>query len=256
MAVMKTVLLQQDICWCDPAENIRKADEAIAQAGDADLYVLPEMFSTGFVMEPAGMAEPAGGGTLHWMQATARRRRCAVCGSVAVEDNGKYVNRFYFVHPDGSTVHYDKRHLFTYGGEHRRFTAGQHRVVVRHCGVRILLQVCYDLRFPVFSRNRASDAYDMIIYVANWPESRIDVWNTLLKARAIENQCYVAGVNRVGDDRLCHYCGGTAFIDSYGRVVARCDDNKVMSVTAVADMDRLMAFRSKFPVLDDADSSF
>lgn len=250
---MRTVLLQQDVCLGNTAENVRRADDAITCAGSADLYVLPEMFSTGFVTEPAGFAEPADGSTLRWMQWKARSTGSALCGSIVVEDGGNYFNRFYFVHPDGSMHSYDKRHLFAYGGESLRYTCGQQRVVVSHCGVRILLQICYDLRFPVFSRNGGGDVYDMIIYVANWPESRIDAWNTLLRARAIENQCYVAGVNRVGDDSSCHYSGGTALIDPYGRVAARCDDGIQMSVGAVVDMDSLVAFRRKFPVLDDAD---
>ena len=250
---MKIVLLQTDICWTDIDENLRRAEEMIKVADNADLYVLPEMFSTGFVTEPTSIAEQKGGKTVQWLKEMAMKKGCALCGSVAVEDEGKFFNRLYFVKPDGTVNHYDKRHLFSYGGEHKHFTVGENRVVVEHCGVKILLQVCYDLRFPVFSRNDAANPYDMIIYVANWPESRIDVWNTLLKARAIENQCYVAGVNRVGDDPVCHYSGGTTFIDPYGKIIARCADNQPDAISAVVDMERLMAFRKKFPVLQDAD---
>ena len=155
------------------------------------------------------------------------------------------------VHPDGQVQWYDKKHLFTYGGEHKSFTAGAERVIVNFRGVRILLQVCYDLRFPVWARNRKD--YDMILYVASWPTPRVDAWNILLRARAIENQCYVVAVNRVGEDPACQYCGGSAVIDPYGHTLAACEDNKSCTAEATIDMDVLEAFRKKFPVLDDAD---
>lgn len=246
-----------DLSPANPDENIRRAEEAIVSSGTADLYVLPEMFNTGFITSDTCIAEPVSGKTLHWMQATACRYRCALCGSIAVRDyDDRCYNRFYFVHPDGSTEHYDKRHLFSYGGEQRCFTAGGERVVVSYCGVKILLQVCYDLRFPVFSRNNAQDAYDMIIYVASWPASRRHVWDTLLKARAIENQCYVAGVNRVGNDAVCRYNGGTVLISPYGNVLGCCEDDKIMTTEGVIDIDVLTAFRRKFPVLEDGDKLF
>ena len=187
---MKITILQRNIEWANPQANVERADEAINRLPDADLFVLPEMFSTGFCTKPEGVAESADSETLHWMQRKAVERNCAVAGSVAVQENGKYYNRFYFVHPDGSVQHYDKKHLFTYGGEDKRFTAGTQRVVVNYRGVRILLEVCYDLRFPVWSRNLGD--YDMILYVASWPTPRVDAWSALLRARAIENQCYVA----------------------------------------------------------------
>lgn len=221
-----------------------------AQAG-SDLYVLPEMFSTGFCTQPEGMAEPADSDTLHWMCGYAEGHDCAVAGSVAVTEGGEYYNRFYFVFPDGTYRSYDKKHLFTYGGEHNRFTAGSERVVVEYRGVRILLQICYDLRFPVWSRNRGD--YDLALYVASWPTPRVEAWLALLRARAIENQCYVAGVNRVGTDPACEYPGGTLLIDPYGKTVAACECGKAEAVTAETDMDGLAAFRRKFPVLTDAD---
>jgi predicted amidohydrolase len=255
---MKIALLQTDIVWSNPQENVRRAEQMIAEIGDADLYVLPEMFSTGFATDPKGIAEPVNSDTLTWMKTLAAQRHAAVAGSIAVEENVdgtiRYYNRFYFVHPDGRVEHYDKHHLFTYGGEHLRFTPGQERVVVEHQGVRILLQVCYDLRFPIFARNTAEHPYDLAIYVASWPTSRLEAWNTLLRARAIENQCYVAAVNRVGEDPACKYSGGTAFIDPYGRVAERCTDGQVQYITARLDLDALNAFREKFPVLKDADN--
>ncbi len=146
---------------------------------------------------------------------------------------------------------YDKHHLFTYGKEHLQFTAGQERVVVEWKAVRILLEVCYDLRFPVWSRNHKD--YDMILYVASWPTSRVKAWSTLLKARAIENQCYVAGVNRVGEDPHCQYCGASAIINPYGEEMESCGVDKECAVSADIDMEKLMAFRKKFPVLEDRD---
>ncbi len=248
---MKITILQRDIVWGNPAENAHRADEAIATLPDADIYLLPEMFSTGFCTSPQGMAEQDNGATLQWMQHIAKARNCAVAGSVAIEIDGRFYNRFYFVHPDGTVEHYDKKHLFTYGGEHKRFTAGDRRVIVNFRGVRILLQVCYDLRFPIWARNRK--VYDMIMYVASWPTPRIEAWKILLRARAIENQCYVAAVNRVGSDPSCEYCGGSAVIDPYGKTIAECADGEEAAASAIIDMEALEAFRKKFPVLDDAD---
>ncbi len=248
---MKITILQQNIVWADPTANVRKADEAINQNPGADLYVLPEMFSTGFCTNPEGIAESTESETLQWMKDKAATTDAAIAGSVAVTEDGKYYNRFYFVKPDGSVTHYDKKHLFTYGGEHLRFTAGEERVVVEWKGVRILLEVCYDLRFPVWARNRGD--YDMILYVASWPTPRVSAWSALLVARAIENQCYVAGVNRVGTDPACEYCGGSVIIDPYGKTLAACEMNQECEASAKVDMDKLNAFREKFPVLNDAD---
>lgn len=259
--IMKITLLQQDIIWGNPSMNQDLAEKAILAAERSDVYVLPEMWSTGFATDPTGIAE-GDAASLGWMQRMAVSMDAAIAGSVATEVDGKYYNRFYFVTPD-SCRWYDKRHLFTYGGEDKRYTAGKERVVVEWRGVRFLLQVCYDLRFPAFSRNMPEEGrplqngalhYDVALYVASWPDSRRKVWDALLPARAIENQCYVCGVNRVGDDPQCHYDGGTVGIDAYGRVVARCDDGVAGSVTVDVDTDRLGSFRKKFPVLRDADA--
>ena len=169
----------------------------------------------------------------------------------AKDDDGKLRNRLYFVRPDGCYDHYDKRHLFSFAGETKDYVAGDRRVVVHWGGVNILLQVCYDLRFPVFSRNR--DDYDAIIYVANWPEPRRDVWQTLLRARALENQCFVIGVNRVGSDSACEYMGDSVILNAYGRTIAECAPGKVDTAAALLDMDELCRFRQKFPVLGDSD---
>ena len=248
---MKISIIQQDLVWADIRENIRRFDASLDAVPGADLYILPEMFSTGFCTAPEGIAEDVDGQSLLWMKKKSAQMNAAIAGSVAVKQGEHYFNRFYFVKPDGSVSHYDKKHLFTYGGEHEHFTAGNERVVVEYRGVRILLEVCYDLRFPIWSRNHGD--YDMILYVASWPSVRIGAWKSLLVARAIENQCYVAGVNRVGKDPSNEYSGGSMVIDPYGRTIASCEDGKEMSATAEIDMDMLEAFRIKFPVLNDSD---
>ena len=248
---MKITILQRDIEWANPPVNINRADEVIDRNPGSDINVLPEMFSTGFCTNPEGIAESDNSETLQWLKRKAAAIDAAIAGSVAVTKDGKFYNRFYFVKPDGSVTHYDKKHLFTYGGEHKRFTAGNERVVVEFRGVRILLEICYDLRFPVWARNRGD--YDMILYVASWPTPRVSAWSALLVARAIENQCYVAGVNRVGNDPACQYCGGSVVIDPYGKTIAACTDNLECEATATIDIEALEAFRAKFPVLNDAD---
>ena len=248
---MKITILQRDIEWANPSVNINRADEVIDRNPGSDIYVLPEMFSTGFCTNPEGIAESDNSETLQWLKRKAAAIDAAIAGSVAVTKDGKFYNRFYFVKPDGSVTHYDKKHLFTYGGEHKRFTAGNERVVVEFRGVRILLEICYDLRFPVWARNRGG--YDIIRYVASWPTPRVSAWSALLVARAIENQCYVAGVNRVGNDPACQYCGGSVVIDPYGKTIAACTDNLECEATATIDIEALEAFRAKFPVLNDAD---
>lgn len=248
---MKISIIQQDIVWAEVTENIRKVDSIIDSLPQADIYILPEMFSTGFCTVPDGIAEEAEGQTLQWMKAKSSQINAAIAGSLAVKEQGQYYNRFYFVQPDGTVHHYDKKHLFTYGGEHEHFTAGNERVVVEFRGVRILLEICYDLRFPIWSRNHGD--YDMIFYVASWPSVRMGAWKSLLVARAIENQCYVAGVNRVGKDPSNEYAGGSMVVDPYGKIIAECEDGVEMSTSAEIDMDMLEAFRAKFPVLNDSD---
>ena len=249
---MKITLVQTDIAWADPKANAAACEKAITAAPGSDLYVLPEMWSTGFATQPEGIAESDDSDSLRWMKDIAARMDAAVAGSIAVRssEDGSYRNRFYFVKPDGEVTWYDKHHLFTYGGEHHRYTAGDRRVVVEFRGVRFLLLVCYDLRFPLWARSR--EDYDAILYVASWPTVRLEAWRTLLKARAIENQCYVAGVNRTGDDPSCSYSGGTALVDPWGRAV-ECPDNEATTLTSEIDMCALEEFRQKFPVLKDRD---
>ena len=248
---MKIALLQQDIIWNDSERNRRRAEETIHEHPGADLYMLPEMFTTGFAIEPASIAEHEGKKTLTWMKEVSTATNAGITGSVIVEEAGNYYNRMFFVTPDGEAVPYDKHHLFSYGKENLYYMAGQNRRVVTFRGIRFLLQICYDLRFPVFSRSE--NDYDAILYVANWPASRIKVWETLLRARAIENQCFVAGVNRVGDDPACHYSGASAIIDAYGRTMAECSKDEEQFAMADWDIASLESFRKKFPVLMDRD---
>lgn len=244
-------IIQHDIMWASPEKNIQRLNRLIDEQPGADLYVLTEMFSTGFATRPEGIAEKADSPTIDWMKQKAKQCQAAIAGSIAIEEDGKFYNRFYFVKPDGEVVNYNKRHLFTFGGEDQTFTKGEERITVSYKGVRFLLQICYDLRFPVWSRNTGD--YDAILYVANWPTPRVEAWKALLRARAIENQCYVVGVNRVGNDPSCEYCGGSAIIDPYGRTIAACEDNRECTVSANIDMQKLEEFRQHFPVLNDED---
>ena len=251
--IMKVSILQHNIFSGALSSTLSNLENQLLQHPGADLYVLAETFATGFLAEgSSALAQEQGPLIFSWMQQQAARHDAAIAGSVAVKDDeGRLRNRMYFVRPDGTYDYYDKRHLFSYAGETREYAAGCRRVVVEWRGVRFLLQVCYDLRFPVFSRSRGD--YDAIIYVANWPEKRQDAWQTLLKARAIENQCYVIGVNRVGSDAACLYAGGSVVLDAYGRTIASCARNIDEVSAAALDMNELVRFRAKFPVLSDAD---
>ena len=250
---MKIALIQMSLTWCDTAANLRRAEELIANAPGADIYVLPEIFTTGFCMEPKYIAEPMEGPSLAWMQSMATKKNAAIVGSVAaISPEGGYRNRMYFVEPNGKVTYYDKRHLFSYSGEDKHYESGKEKVIVEFRGVRFFLQVCYDLRFPVFGRN--CDDYDIALYVANWPDKRRMAWDILLRARAIENQAIVIGVNRVGNDPICNYDGGTVAIDFFGFVAAQCKDNTEQAITYEVKMDDLRQYRSKFPSLNDSDN--
>ena len=248
VAIIQHVIRQDDLDW-----NLQHISELMEKRLGADLFVLSETFATGFMAE--GSTDKAGVQGLKiliWMQQRATKYNAAIAGSVCTKDeDGKLRNRLYFVRPDGSYDYYDKRHLFTFAGETKDYVPGDRRVIVSWRGVSFMLQVCYDLRFPVFSRNRGD--YDAIIYVANWPQSRSDVWQTLLKARALENQCFVIGVNRVGGDSACDYLGDSVILNAYGRAIAKCTPGKIDTATALLDMDDLYQFRQKFTVQADAD---
>ena len=237
-----------DLAWNNPAANIRTA-ETLATRTKSHLYVLPEMWATGFVTEPEGVAgDERQSEALAWMKTFARQHQCALSGSLAVRiADGSYRNRHYFVTPVSCTF-YDKHHLFTHGGEHLRYTAGSEAVVAEWQGVRFMLQTCYDLRFPVFARyGRAGNCYDVLVYVASWPASRRLAWDTLIRARAIENQCYVLAVNRVGSDNTTTYDGGSAIVDPLGRLLGE------GCCTVDVAIENLPQVRSRFKVLNDRD---
>ena len=253
---MKVTLLQTDIAWADPQENIRRVEAMIAHTDeDTSLYVLPEMWATGFAISPEGIAEEeASSEALAWMRQTALDRDCAISGSLAVHlTDGTFRNRHYFVTPTGTSF-YDKHHLFTHGHEDRCYTAGSQAVVVEWQGWKWLLLTCYDLRFPVFSRYGRAGLYDGIILVANWPEQRQPAWEVLTRARAMENQCYVLAVNRAGSDPVTTYVGGSMVIDPIGRIVAEAEAGRPSIVTAQPDIEKLRSMRQRFRVLSDRDT--
>lgn len=253
MRDLKITLVQNMLHWEDVNSNRDMfAEKLRALEGGTDLVLLPEMFTTGFSMRSTHLAEPMDGPTVEWMRELAQHLDAAIYGSVIITAGGAFYNRGLFVRPDGGFTYYDKRHLFRFGEEDRHYTAGKDRVVVEWRGWRILLQICFDLRFPVFARNRGD--YDAVLYVANWPEVRRYPWSQLLIARAIENQCYVAGVNRVGmDAQGHHYSGDSVVIDPKGAVIAQVEPSKEGLVTASLDRAALEDFRKKFPVALDAD---
>lgn len=248
---MRVSLIQRSIDYMSPERNRVLAEEWIAKCVGSRLVVLPETFTTGFCTDPESSAE-RGEVTLAWMQSMAAKYEVILAGSVAVEVEGHYFNRMYVVNPDGSFTKYDKHHLFSMAGEERQYSVGEERVVVEIDGVRILLLICYDLRFPVWVRNRGD--YDMVLCVANWPRARRFAWDTLLRARAIENLSYLCGVNIVGVDSTEVYSGGTAAINFMGDTVASVEDGVLGVATFDLDMAALNDFRAKFSALEDADS--
>ncbi|MBX2981204.1 MAG: amidohydrolase [Flavobacteriales bacterium] len=247
MRDLRVTLVQSMQHWENAAANRSLfAGKLEGLKGATDLIVLPELWTTGFSMN-AALAETMGGETVRWMKEQASRTDAAIYGSVIIAEGGKTFNRGLFVIPDGSVTHYDKRHLFRFANETDHFNAGSKRVVVEWRDWRILLQVCFDLRFPVFSRNKGD--YDAALYVANWPEARRYPWSQLLIARAIENQCYVVGVNRVGmDGKGIHYTGDSVAIDPKGEVMASCGSATDCITHTVCDAAALEDFRAKFPV--------
>ncbi|MFT3738612.1 MAG: amidohydrolase [Breznakibacter sp.] len=249
---LKIGFLQCHIVWEDTKANLERYARFIAEKEhNLDLFVLPEMFHCGFTMNPLKVAQSMHGEVVEWMKRIAQEHAMAVAGSVPVEEQGKYFNRFLFVRPDGEISCYDKRHLFRMAGEHNTYHGGSNQVLIEYKGWRIRPLICYDLRFPVWSRSQNNT--DLIVYVANWPASRQEAWDVLLKARAIENQCYVLGVNRIGRDDAVDYSGGSAMIDPKGNVMS---GGKSISDTifyALADGKSLDNFRNKFPVYLDAD---
>ena len=248
---MKITVLQQDIVWKNIPANLRHMGELLEKAPRSDIYLFPEMCSTGFCMQPQGVAEEVNGPTVQRMSEWAKKYDAAIAGTVMTHEDGKYYNRMYFVTPEGVLGHYDKVHLFEYSGENLVYSPGTERTIWEWRGLRIRPAICYDLRFPLFLHN--DQGYDLLLISANFPESRILAWDTLVRARAIENQCYVVGVNRVGSDPNCEYNGRSVVIDPYGDEIARCATGVECEAEAEIDVAALNAFREKFPVLKDAD---
>lgn len=253
MLPLKVSFIQGSLEWHNSAINLTYFTQHIQNGPDSDLWVLPEMFTSGFTMQPEKVAEKMDGPAVSWMIKTARDRNTAIGGSLVISENGCYYNRFVLVKQSGEVFHYDKRHLFTLAGEQNFYSAGKKRTIVNINGWKICLQVCYDLRFPVFVRNSAENPYDLILYVANWPAPRVAAWDKLLLARAIENQCYVVGVNRIekdANDML--YTGHSAAIDPFGEYLVQAREAEGV-FSAHLDKDLLIQFREKFTVLKDAD---
>ncbi|MEM9386863.1 MAG: amidohydrolase [Pseudomonadota bacterium] len=252
MSALTLSLIQANLAWHDPERNHEVLSQHIQRLPPSDVIVLPEMFSTGFSMDAAALAEPTDGPSVGWLRAQARATDAAVCGSLIVVEEGLYYNRFCWVTPDGALTTYDKRHLFRMAGEHEHYAAGASRCTVDFRGFRILPLVCYDLRFPVWSRN--TQQYDLMIVVANWPTPRRTAWQTLLRARAIENVSYVAGVNRVGEDgNGVPYGGDSAVINYLGKPLATLAEVET-HVSVTIERDPLMRFRDRFPFHLDADT--
>ncbi|MDB5256639.1 MAG: amidohydrolase [Chitinophagaceae bacterium] len=253
MQDLKIAILQTSLHWENPTANRSMLEEKIWQLKEqVDVIVLPEMFTTGFTMNASALAEPMNLHTFKWLRQMASQTQASVCGSYIVQEGGLFYNRLVWMFPDGTYKTYDKRHLFRMAGEHEVYGAGQQQLVVEWKGWKISPLVCYDLRFPVWSRN-VNNAYDALIYVANWPQARVKVWSTLLKARAIENIAYVAGANRVGTDGLdISYNGASASIDFKGEVLWEEEEKEVWGISTWS-ADALLKFREKFPAWKDAD---
>jgi predicted amidohydrolase len=249
---LKVALLQTHIHWCNVEQNLIHLDELLSQCGQVDLVLLPETFATGFAIDLDVAQTAENGDTLNWMKAMAKRLNAVVAGSVLVQFEEKKRNRFYWVWPDGQVKFYDKRHLFRLGNEGDHVGAGQVREIYTINGFRILPQVCYDLRFPVFQRNR--NDYDVMVNVANWPAARRYAWDLLLIARAIENQSYVLGCTRVGEDgKGVAHSGGTAAYDFLGQPLMQASDDMESLNIVTLSLDELNKYRAHFPAYLDAD---
>ncbi len=250
---LNIVLLQADLVWENAEANREQFQKKINNLSkEIDLIVLPEMFSTGFSMNAKNLAEPTGGPSLEWMKKMASKKAAAVTGSLIIFENSNYYNRLYFVFPDGSFEKYDKRHTFTLANENETYASGNERLIVTYKGWKICPLVCYDLRFPVWSRN--TEDYDVLIYVANWPSMRVQAWDTLLRARAIENMCYCVGLNRVGTDGNDHpYPGHSAVFDGLGNPLNDPSVEVEFEKEILLKKAHLKEIRSKLRFLQDRD---
>lgn len=255
-SVLRLSLVQSNLHWQNAAANREMFQQKIdAISSRPHIIVLPEMFTSGFTMEPQEVAEEPLGETFLWMKNIAAQKKAVVTGSFVVKENGAFYNRLIWMLPNGEYGTYNKRHLFGFAGEDKHYTAGKNRLIASVNGWKIQLQICYDLRFPVWARQSPgiSPEYDVLINVANWPEKRIDAWQTLLKARAIENQSFVIGVNRVGTDpNNNNYNGSSMVVDALGNVIVLAKDAEEL-IEVELQSDNLTSVRSRFPFLRDAD---
>lgn len=251
---LKIALIQSDLVWENPKQNRKNFSEKIdAISKDVDMIVLPEMFATGFTMNASAVAETMEGKTVSWMQKKALKTQAAITGSLIILENKNYYNRLLFVEPSGKITTYDKRHTFTLAGEDKVYSAGSKKVILEYKGWKICPLICYDLRFPVWARN--VENYDILLYVANWPKPRAYAWETLLKARAIENMSYVIGVNRVGlDDVQNEYSGNSAVYDVLGHSITNIKPSKEQVEVVVLDKNHIQFYRNKLKFLDDKDA--
>ncbi len=248
---LRIALVQTPLIWEDPRGNFDKLEGFLGSVQETDIIVLPEMFSTGFTMEPHKIPEHLQQETIDWMLEHAGRLNAAITGSIVTNEDGKYYNRLYFITPDKEVFTYDKRHTFTLSGEDRFYARGSEKVIISYKGFRICPMICYDLRFPVWSRN--TEDFDVLLYVANWPMARIDAWDALLKARAIENMVYAIGVNRTGSDNNgLHYNGHSGVYDALGELLVFSEDEEVLF--AVLNKEHLHSTREQLKFLEDRDS--
>ena len=251
---LSITLIQTNIFWKDISKNINQITKRLEQINNkVDIILLPEMFSTGFTMNPENVYEKMDGKTIEWMKEMAVKHESAIGGSIVIKDKSKFFNRFLFVTPLGIVQFYDKRHTFSYVGEDRKYVSGKNKGIIKFKGWKISLRICYDLRFPVWSRNKEN--YDLIIYIANWPSPRINAWDKLLPARAIENCCYSIGVNCIGEDPNNNlYPGHSSVYDYFGNLISDKLSNKLSNINITIDRQSLLKYRKKFEFLKDQDT--
>ena len=255
MQSLKVTTIQTNLYWEDIHKNLEHFNEKLnVLLEPTDIIILPEMFTTAFTMNPLVLAEEHGGEGLQWMQQKAKEKNAVLVGSISVKDKQHYYNRLYWVMPDGTYKFYDKRHLFQMGNEHLHYVAGTKKLIIDYKGWKICPLICYDLRFPVWSRNKKDDTYDVLLYVANWPEVRSYPWKQLLIARAIENQAYVIGVNRIGEDgNAIKHSGDSCVINPKGEIISTTKANEDKTETLSLSYTYLDEFRKLFPVMLDGD---
>jgi len=250
---MKIAIIQSSLVWENPKANRNHFEEKINSLNEkVDLIVLPEMFTTGFTMNPEAVAETMEGKTVLWLQSLAKAKKVAITGSLVIKENNNFYNRLVFVFPSGEIQIYDKRHLFSLAGEEKVYTAGDQKLIVDYLGWKICPLICYDLRFPVFARN--VEDYDVLIYVANWPKTRVHAWDILLKARSVENMCYTVGVNRIGfDNNHFEHVGHSQAIDFLGNYVLEPKEIEGVFIVEL-NKEKLLETRKKLGFLNDRDS--